>query len=62
MTLTWHDVGAVRVLWQDDPETLNGAVAVAALNVTDPLPVILTVTVWGELTAGDVPVGMPNVR
>jgi hypothetical protein len=63
VTLIWHVVGAVNVLpTQESPEIANDAVTVSLEKVTDPLPVMLTVTVSAALVAGDVPVGIPNVR
>jgi hypothetical protein len=54
--------GVVSAFWQELPATVNGELAVTVPNVTDPLPVMLTVTVSAALTAGDVPVGMPKDR
>src|SRR5580704_5156644 len=60
-TLTWQVVGAVSVPVHEFPLIAKSAFDVPApVKFTMPDPWMLTVTVCGALTAGDVPVGTPN--
>jgi len=64
VTAIWHVAPALNVLFrQESPTIANaGPVTLSLVNVTDSLPAMETVTVSTELTAGDVPEGIPKER